>query len=398
MKKNSLFLPSIVSLSLLAPLMAELYTPSFLLIIKEYEISPSLMSLSLTLFFLSFALGQLIYGPLSETIGRRSPLLIGLIFSLIGTSLICISKSQAVFLVGRIIQGFGISATLVLQKAILRDRYCGDSLSHALSYAMVYTMIVANCNPLLGSLFVKYLDWRSVFYFLNILNFLILITVFYFVTETKPKEERAPLCFKKTFGHFGHLLSNFLFVGYVLCAILPPLGGLTFYAITPFIFADLLSADPIQYGLLVSTPVFGLIVGLKIHKSLLKNLGRHRTLTIGNYVLSLGALLFLLTAFLPISNYWLVIPFGIYNLGGAWIQPNAMAAALTTFPQLSGYASSLYGAIRMFFTSIAIGSLSVVSSSGTTTHGDSLPLGIAFVLVGFFCISLQHFLFKQAHI
>jgi MFS transporter, DHA1 family, multidrug resistance protein len=170
---------------------------------------------------------------------------------------------------------------------------------------------------------------------------------------------------------------------------------LTFYALSPFIYRELLEHTPLLYGALVSTPVAGLIIGLKAHTPLLKNLGRHRTLTIGNYVLAVGAFLFLIIAALPTSNYWLIIPFTIYNLGGSWIQPNAMAAALMPFPELSGYASSLYGATRMLFTSIAIASLSAIASTEASERTDALPLGVAFVLVGIICISLQHFLFKR---
>ncbi|MGB1310824.1 MAG: multidrug effflux MFS transporter [Leucothrix sp.] len=225
---------------------------------KDLGVSdPNAPQLVISMVFLGMAIGQLIFGPLSDSLGRKPSLYIGMMVFIAGCLMAAFANSFEMMIAARITQGIGASGPRIIPMALIRDEYQGRGMARIMSLIMMVFILVPMLAPLLGQVVIYYADWRAIFTCFWVLAVVLLIWFACRQPETLPSEKRKPLNVKNIVNGFKEVLKNRIALGYTLS--MGMLSG-------PFI-AYLAMAQPIlqeQYGLGLKFPAYFAVLSLSI--------------------------------------------------------------------------------------------------------------------------------------
>lgn len=218
---------------------------------------PSDPQLIISMVFLGMAFGQLIFGPLSDSIGRKPSLYIGMSIFIVGCLMCIYAQSFEMMIAGRIVQGVGASGPRIIPMALIRDEYEGRGMARIMSLIMMVFILVPMLAPLLGQIVIYYADWRAIFTCFLVLAVVLIVWFSLRQPETLPPEKRKDLKFKTIIAGFKEVLQNRVALG--CTAAMGMISG-------PFI-AYLATAQPIlqeQYGLGIKFPAYFAVLSLSI--------------------------------------------------------------------------------------------------------------------------------------
>jgi DHA1 family bicyclomycin/chloramphenicol resistance-like MFS transporter len=337
------------------------------------------VQLVLTLFLAGIAGGQLVYGPLSDRFGRRPVLLAGLVLFLLGTLLCGFAWSLGTLIVGRVLQGVGACAGIVLGRAIIRDVYDREAAARGLALVMMVMSLAPAISPAVGAYFVEWFDWRAMFVLLGLLGAGVLALTIARLPETNPTPTRLDMVGMAK--AYVVLLRSPEFVGFALCSACASASWFTFCASAPHLISHLLHQPPSTYGLMILLPMAAYVLGNATAARLALRLGSLRLVIYGRAIAFAAAVwMALWWWFGEVSVWMLFVPLALTSIGDGLSQPSSMAAGLSTHPQLAGTASGLIGFLQM--TVAAIGTFVV----GILPHDSAL--GMVVVVGGFIALAL----------
>lgn len=358
------------SLSAFGSLSIDMYLPAFPALSADLHAGPSAVQLTLTTCLIGLALGQLVAGPLSDTFGRRRPLLVGLaVYTVLSAA--CIVAPSVYALVGlRFVQGLGGSAGLVIATAAVRDRYAGTAMARFLSTLTLVTGLAPILAPVVGGQLLRLMSWRGVFVVLTVIGVVLFAVCLLWFDESLPPERRKPGGLLDTLRAFGRLLADRSFTGYALA------GGFGFAAMfayisgSSFVLQDIFGLSPQTYGLVFGGNALGLVIVGQWNRWLVDRFPPRRVLTAGLVTALCGAVLLLAAVLLHLGLAPLLLGlFGVVASIGV-ITPNARALAMVGYPDLAGTASALLGVLLF-----AIGGL-VAPLIGVGGTGTAVPMAV----------------------
>lgn len=163
---------------------SDIYAPCLPVIAIDMHTSVSLAGLSMSIYMFGTAISQLIYGPLSEGIGRKTPMLIGLFIMTIGSIICVLATNIDTLIIGRLIQGCGAGACACLWRSVFRDSFSGEDLSKYASYLVVLIMFIAPAAPIIGGILQEIFGWQSNFIFMAVYSLLSLVGIIFKFHET----------------------------------------------------------------------------------------------------------------------------------------------------------------------------------------------------------------------
>ena len=316
---------------------------------RALSVSAATVQLTITLYLIGLATGQLLYGPISDRLGRRPVLLAGLaLFTLAGIAT-TIAPGAAILVLARVLQSIGACAGLVLGRAIVRDSVEPDRAAAQLALLTMVMSMAPALAPVLGGYATDWFGWRAAFGLLAVIGAIALILALLLLPETNPASSaRAPLLFGSL-----RLFRSRAFCGYILGGACTTTSFYAFMAASPFILIDLLHQNAQRVGLYYMLLMAGVAIG-----SLLANrmAGRIRTtiaLRIANSFAIAGAACFMLADLAGVLTVPSVIaPIVLFMVGAGMASPFALSGAVSVNPHAIGAASGLYG-----FTQMAYGAL-----------------------------------------
>ncbi|MEG9532963.1 Bcr/CflA family multidrug efflux MFS transporter [Mannheimia indoligenes] len=374
-------------MAMMPPLAIDMYLPSFLDIAKDLAVSQEKVQTTLALFTLGFGCGQLFWGPMADSFGRKIIILIGLIGSAIAAYFLTQVENINTFYILRLIQGLCASAPAVVLGALVRDLFEKNQFARLMSIIMIISMLAPLLAPIIGGYVAKYFHWHSIFYVLMAMGLLCVALISWKIPETLPKEKRLPLSFGKSLKNFSELLSHKPTLGYVL------IGGLTFAGI----FCFLTSGSIVYIGIYgISQEYFGYFFGLNmvvmvimtaINSKMVVKVGSERMLQIALALQVLAGIWLALTAMFELG-FWamaLGVPFYIGML--STIGSNASAAILDRYPQMAGTANGVAGTARFGIASLVGAGLSyiAITSEAPMLYAMALCTITAGVVYYFLC-------------
>ncbi|MCH9614753.1 MAG: Bicyclomycin resistance protein [Chlamydiia bacterium] len=377
------FFPALMFIATIGLVTTDIYLPSFPAIANQFVTENSLVQLSFSFYLFTFSLSQLFYGPFSEKHGRKKTALTGIFFSLLGTLVCIFSPNITTLLIGRLLQGVGLGVGPSLYRAILRDAFTGDSLSHAASLLAISAASTMAIAPTLGGYLQSFLGWRYSFVFLFFYTLLGTLMIWNWLPETLKHPNPNATKPKIVYKNFSLLLRSPIFLSYALCGGLASSGILAYFTVSPFIFQDALGLTPVQYGWLSLTIAAGVALGGFFNSAFVKRVGRHRMLVYGVGFMVLGGGSMALFALRFLNTWVIIIPIFFYVAGVGIVAGNCTAGALHHFPKIAGFGGALFGTIQIF------------SSALTTTimaafHDHTqVPLSLVLLLIGIVCYFLQ---------
>ncbi len=362
----------LTALVAVGPLSTDMYLPSLPAMTADLATTPAEVQLTLSLFMLGLAFGQLLHGPLSDRYGRR-PVLIGgfAVYTLSG--LVCVLAPDIdVLLGGRLFQALGGCAGTVLARAILRDIHEPEDAARMLAYmasAMAGAPLVA---PTLGGMILEIGDWRVLFWVLVGFGGLAVAAIVALLPETVPRKDPAAIRPLGILINFGTLLRSRRYVGLMATSSFAFGVIFAFISGSSFVFVDLLGLRPWAYGMVFGGAIGGFAVGSSVSGRLVRRFGTDRLIRAGSLMLAGFAVPMVA---LPLAGHvsigGLMGPMVGMTIGVGMVMPNCVAAAIAPYPHMAGTASSLVGFVQTL-AAAAIGAL-----VGQLYDGTPLPMVLA---------------------
>jgi DHA1 family bicyclomycin/chloramphenicol resistance-like MFS transporter len=353
----------------LGPLTIDMYLPALPTIVRDLGTTDAAVQLTLTGTLVGLALGQLLVGPLSDTFGRRRPLLVGVAVHVLA-SLLCLVAPNVGVLGGlRLLQGVGAAAASVVAMAIVRDLFVGRAAATLFSRLMLVLGVAPVLAPTIGGEVLRFTSWRGVFVVLAVLALLMIIMAARAVPETLPAVRRRPLGLRSTLRTYGGLLRDRTFVGLVLVAGLAMAGLFGYVAGSSFVFQEEFGLDEQQFGLLFGAGAIFLIGGTQLNAALLRWF-EPRAILPAALALAVvaGAVLVTLSLMGVGGLVGVLAPLWTVLFATGLVMPNAPTLALARHGEAAGTAAALLGAIQM-------GTGAVVSPVVGVLGNDALAMG-----------------------
>ncbi len=330
----------------------DLYLPAIPQLVEDLGADISQGQLTLSSFLLGFAIGQLLYGSISDRYGRKPILYLGLAIYIAATLACAVSPDINTLIAVRFVQGIGGACGPVLARAIISDSYNRADAARTMAAIAGAMAVVPAIAPVFGSWLLYIFDWRAHFVLLLMLSLVTLIGVTRLQESCKTIGDSA-LKLSSIFGQFSVCLGNRNFIGFTLC------GGATYAAMfsyistSSFIMIELLGVAPENFGYTFMSVVIGYIIGATTSSRLINRWGIIRVLALGQSVGLLAAGLLLV---LSVFDVYRVIPiltafFLVFAAGGLCL-PIGQMGAIAELPKAAGRASSVFGFLQIAFASL----------------------------------------------
>jgi DHA1 family bicyclomycin/chloramphenicol resistance-like MFS transporter len=331
----------------LGPLTIDMYLPALPRIADEFSVSSSVVQLTLTGTLAGLALGQLIVGPLSDSLGRRRPLMVGIALHMVA-SVLCLFAPNIVTLgLARGLQGVGAAAAAVVAIAIVGDLYVDNVAATVLSRLMLVLGVAPVVAPSLGAAVLLKASWHWVFAVLVVLAGALLLLAALALPETLPAAHRRPLQVRGIVATYGELLGDARFVILVLVAALGMSGLFAYIAAAPFVLQGQYGLDQQSFALVFGAGAVALIGATQLNVVLLKRFTPQTIVVWALVASSLAALLFVALTAAGVGGLpAFLVPVWLILAAMGLVIPNAPALALSRHPDAAGTSAALLGAAQ----------------------------------------------------
>lgn len=359
-----------------------IYTPSLPDVAYTLATSNHLVEWTLSIYFIGFAIGIAYWGKLSDRIGRRHAMLLGLSLYCLGCLFCWLSPTIDLLLMSRFVQAFGASAASVLAQTMIRDLFIGKRRNQIFSIVSMSVGIGPAIGPIVGGYLVQWFHWQANFIFLFFLGAALLFINFFTLGETHPSLKtissapgwcvvaKALIRDKRVLG----------------CAILVGIfNGIIFsyYAEAPFIFINILHFLPSQFGMFGVAIALGSIIGGQLSHTLNNYFPTNNIILVGCIISVASIILLNIAAFTGIISYehkhqaviGVILPIGIFSIGFAVALPNILSSALNQYKDVMGTAGSIFGLGYYLLTA------AMTFLMGYLHNGTVIPMPVYFLVL-----------------
>jgi DHA1 family bicyclomycin/chloramphenicol resistance-like MFS transporter len=359
-----------------ASISADLYLPALPRMAEALGAEQSALELTVSGYLVGFSAGQLLWGPISDRYGRRSPVAVGLVIFVLGAAGCALSTTAGQLILWRVVQALGGSAGVVLARAMVRDLYSRDRAARVLSTLMTVMAVAPLVGPTVGGQILRVADWPAIFWTLVAIGLATLLALTT-IPETLPRDRRTAEPMGQALAGYGELLGNHRLMGYAAAGGFYFVGVFAYVAGTPFAFISYHGLSPQLYGLIFAAGIVGPMVTNLVNSRLVMRVGSDWMLWVGSLGAAASGLLVALVAGTGLG--------GIGGLAGAlflfvamngFINANMVSGALASVLGRVGAASALVGAIQ--YGGGVLGSALV----GAFADGTPWPLGWVVALSG----------------
>ena len=359
-----LFILILGLLSMLTPLAIDMYLPSFGDIAQDLSVPKERIQTTLALFTLGFAFGMLLWGPLSDSFGRKLMILIGVLVAAFIALMLTQVDNIIHFYFLRFLQGFFGSAPAVVAGALLRDLFNKEAFSKMMSMVMMVTMIAPLVAPILGGYLADQFHWHSIFYLLSGLGFLSAFLVGFRIPESLPKERRIPLDLMGVLRNYRAVGTNKRVLGYIFTNAFSYSGMFCFLTSGSLVYTGVYGVAPKNFGYFFILNIGVMMVATFLSGRLVGKLGTERILRIGLLIQLIAGLWLALCALFHWGLWPVAFGVALYVGMVSIVSSNANAAVLELFPRTAGTANSLIGMFR-FAIGAVIGAILALFSAET---------------------------------
>jgi MFS transporter, DHA1 family, multidrug resistance protein len=362
------------ALSAFGPLAMDMYLPSTPTIAAALHAGQSLVQLTLSGCLAGLAVGQLVAGPVSDGLGRKRPLLIGLV-AFVALSVACAAAPDIwSLIVFRFLQGMAGAVGVVLSLAIVRDMYEGTELARVLASLTLVFGLAPVLAPVIGGQVLRVTSWRGVFGVLAAVG-LVLLAASWFLPETLPPERRTPPRFRQLIDDSRTLVRDRHYAGNTLAVTFGTAALITYISALPFIVEDAYHESPQVFSLFFTINSVGLVAMAQLGRRLIRRRPVARVVRASLVVMTVGAAAFLaaaLTAGPPLVA--LLVPLFVFVASFGIFRPNGTALALADQGSIAGTASAWLGALPFMLGAVLSPLAGLGGRGGATVAGVLLAV------------------------
>jgi MFS transporter, DHA1 family, multidrug resistance protein len=347
----------------------DMYLPALPAIARDLHTDAAAVQQTLSAFFLGMAVGQILYGPVSDRLGRRPPLIFGCTLYAAACLACAMAPSIGSLIALRFVQALGACAGIVIGRSIVRDLCDPRESARMYSFLMLLMGAAPITAPFIGGQILAAFGWRAIFVGLAGFGVTCLALVLLSLPETLPSERRVGAGLRGAFGAYGRLLCDARMMSFAATSGLASGAMFAYIAGSPFVFIELHGVPPERFGVLFGTNALGLILASQANRWLLRRVESFRILRVGVAINAASSLLLVGITVVGLGGFpgMLLLLFCCIASHGL-VQPNALALALTPYGRQAGSASALLGATQ-FVTAAVMGGL-----VGLLHNGTALPM------------------------
>ncbi|MCT8160214.1 multidrug effflux MFS transporter [Pseudoruegeria sp. SHC-113] len=361
-------------LAAVSPFAIDMYLPAMPQMAEGLGVSEAAFQVTLIAYFLSFGLAQLAYGPWADAAGRRLPLFTGLSIFVIASFGAASASSLESLAAWRFLQGLGGAVTMVIPRAVVRDRYTGIEATRLMAMVMLVIATSPMLAPLFGSAVDALAGWRAIFVALGLLGLLGLALVLFALPETLPPEARRPARPAVLWAGAKRLLADPVYMGLTLVGGFGIGSFFVFVSSAAFVYTGTFGLSPTEFSIAFAINAIGFFAASQLAANAAARLGMMRLCVIGvSGFFAFTALLLALTLAGQMSLLVIATCLFIANAFLGLVIPTAGVLALEQNGDIAGLASSLGGTLQMLAGS------AVIAVLGPFFDGTPLPMiaGIA---------------------
>lgn len=360
-------------LAMLMPLSIDMYLPALPVISSQFNVPDGSAQMTLSTYILGFALGQLLYGPMADSIGRKPVILGGTLIFAAAAVACALSQTIEMLITMRFFHGLAAAAASVVINALMRDIYPKEEFSRMMSFVMLVTTIA----PMVGGAVLVWFSWHAIFWILALAALLASAMIAFFISETLPVERRQKFHIRTTLGNFATLFRHKRVLSYMLASGFSFAGMFSFLSAGPFVYININHVSPQHFGYYFALNIVFLFIMTIINSRFVRRVGALNMFRAGLWIQLAMAVWMVVCALLDVGFWSLVVGVAAFVGCVSMVSSNAMAVILDEFPHMAGTASSLAGTFRFGIGAI-IGAL---LSMATFTTAWPMLISIAFCAV-----------------
>jgi len=372
-------------LTSLSPFATDTYIPALPTMSDFFGVPINMVEVSLTVYFIGVAAGQFFGGPLSDSFGRKTIALSGVLLFSFSSLLAVFITDVRVLWVLRFFQAVGGGGASVVNMAFVRDWFEGKDVARISSLIGMIMMLAPLVAPVIGSFLLLSLGWKSIFIFMSSVAMLTFLLFIFFMPESRhPQHITHRLTARQLVGSYRKIFSSPKAVALVLANSFAVSGMFVFLTGSSFLYISYFKVEvslfPVYFGANVVMNVLLTFLNFK----LVKTIEPAKILHVGLLLQLVSGLLLWFVVRVEVPNLWMVFILMIAFIGSlGLIFSNTVALVLNQFPEISGSANAVIGVVRFAFSG-AVGSLLALFHTG-----DLIPMGT--IMAG--CTVLAYLLF-----
>ena len=362
LKRTLALLLTLSALMAMTSLSTDIYLPA--MPVMERTLGGN-AELTVTGFLIGFALAQLVWGSVSDRIGRKIPLFAGLGLFIVASAGCALSQSMEAVVFWRVFQALGACVGPILSRAMIRDLYAGSQAAQMLSTLVIMMAVAPIVGPLLGGAMLKFSSWHAIFWLLAVIGAVLLFAVFR-LPETLPADQRRHAPLAQSFRQYAALLTNRRFMRYTLALTFFYMAAYAFIVGSPFVYIEFFGVPTEHYGWLFGVNIVGVVALSFANKSLVRRFSLGSLLSAASLIALVFALGLAAVTYFNAGGLWavVVLMLGVFSMNGI-IAASSTAAALDAVPpQSAGSASALLGSLQ-YGSGIVSSLLLALFSDGT---------------------------------
>lgn len=331
------------SLTAFGPLSMDMYLPALPIVTEDLQTTASLGQLSITACLLGLAVGQLIFGPLSDVHGRRKPLIVTLVLYAISSVLCALSANIWMFVGLRFAQGFTGAAGIVIARASARDLYSGKNLTQFIALLALVNGAAPILAPIFGGVVLNWVSWKAVFYILSLIGLIMFLSVAFILPETLPENKRTKGDMLVIFKTFGDLIKDRTFMGIALSQSFILMSMFAYIAGSPFVLQNVYHVTPQEFSFIFAMNGLGIIIAAQLTGKLSLHFQEVTLLRTGIIVSFIGSSLLIFAVFLKLPLIVLMIALFLVVSSVGMVNTTCFSLGMQRQGNVAGSASAFLG-------------------------------------------------------
>ena len=359
-------------LAAVGPFAIDMYLPALPRVAEDLGTTETVVALTLAVYLLTFGLAQMVYGPMSDAMGRKRPMSIGVGIFAVAAVAAALAPSIGWLIAARAVQGLGAATLMVVPRAVIRDVATGPEATRIMAAIMIVLSVSPMLAPLAGSLVLAWGGWRDIFLVLAGASLLSMALIALVLPETLPSTNHQPLRFAHIWKGTKYLLRDPRFMGLTMIGAFGFAGLFVFISTASFVYTWQYGLGPTGFSLAFAVNAIGFFASSQFAGRLAESMGMERLISLA--VTGFAALALLLTSVLwagidalPVVIAGLFLAFACLGL----VVPTTMVMSLDPHPDIAGLASSIGGTVQMLTGGL------MIALTGPFMDNNALPMTAA---------------------
>lgn len=364
MPRRRLLAPLLAALAMFGPFSIDTIFPAFPAIAGQLHASPFAMQQTISVYMISYALMSLVHGPLSDALGRRVVILVGVVLFALASIGCALAGSIDSLLVFRALQGMSAGAGLIVGRAIIRDCFDGVEAQRLMATVSMIFGIAPAVAPIVGGWVIVFAHWSMIFWLLAAFAMALWLACIAFLPETHPRENRIALSVRELAGTYRMIFRDRAFLPLALAGTLNFNALWIYISSAPAFVLGLLKLDAQHFAWLFVPAISGMMIGAFLSGRVAGRLSAAATVRLGYAIMLAAAALNVVVAlaFPEPRLPWSVLPIGLHAIGIGINFPTLTLLLLDRFPHHRGAVSSVQAFISLVISAIIAGLVSPLLS------------------------------------